>query len=85
MCSVESNKGAVCKIYTDHRAQVKAQGSPVYYPWSRTKGKVLGPLSFALRWKTTVTEVNRRIDVAIIVVKLRYSRRFSSKIAPFLG
>lgn len=32
-----------------------------------------------------MTKVTRRIDVAIIVVKLRYSRRFSSKVAPFLG
>lgn len=51
----------------------------------KDKGK--GPWSpfICIRWKTTVTEVNRRIDVAIIMVKLRYSRRFSSKVAPFLG
>lgn len=42
------------------------------------------PFPFALRQDTIVTQMSRGTEVALIMVELGYSRRFSSMVAPFL-
>lgn len=43
------------------------------------------PFPFALRQDTIVTQMSRGTEVALIIVELGYSRRFSSMVAPFLA
>lgn len=66
------------------RGSCEGPGESCLRPMVKAIKKKPSPFPFALRQDTIVTQMSRGTEVALIMVELGYSRRFSSMVVPFL-